>query len=170
MDQVKLLIRDIPDFPQPGILFKDITPVLKDAAAFQATIDALIASQIETPFDVILGIESRGFIFGAAMALRMGKGFIPVRKPGKLPYQVVRESYSLEYGTNTLEIHTDAIEPGQRVLVVDDVLATGGTAMAAGRLVRALGGEVAAYSFVIELSFLDGRSRLDAPVGSLLIY
>lgn len=170
MDHVRQLIRDIPDFPQPGIIFKDITPVLKDADAFQATIDALIAAQVETPFDVILGIESRGFIFAAAMAMRMGKGFIPVRKPGKLPYEVVRESYSLEYGTNTLEIHTDAIQPGQRVLVVDDVLATGGTAAAAGKLVAALGGEVAAYTFVIELAFLGGRARLNAPVNSLLIY
>lgn len=170
MERIQKLVRDIPDFPQPGILFKDITPVLRDPVAFRHTIDALVKAESESPFDLILGIESRGFIFAAAMAQQLGIGFIPVRKPGKLPYETVKESYSLEYGSNTLEIHTDAIQPGQRILVVDDVLATGGTAAAAGRLVRRLGGEVSAYSFVIELGFLSGRERLDAPVHSLLTY
>lgn len=170
MERIQKLIRDIPDFPQPGILFKDITPVLRDPVAFRQTIDGLIQAERHNPFDLILGIESRGFIFAAAMAQQLGIGFIPVRKPGKLPYETVKESYSLEYGSNTLEIHTDAIQPGQRILVVDDVLATGGTAAAAGRLVRRLGGEVSAYAFVIELSFLSGRDRLDAPVHSLLTY
>lgn len=171
MDILIELIRDIPDFPQPGILFKDITPILRSPTAFQAAVDALCESHRDDRFDLICGIESRGFLFGAAMAYKLGVGFIPVRKPGKLPYQTIRESYALEYGTNVLEMHADAVEAGQRVLIVDDLLATGGTAEAAGKLVRSLGGAVAAYSFVIELSFLSGRLRLgDAPVKSLLTY
>lgn len=170
MDIIKQLIRDIPDFPQPGILFKDITPVLAHPDAFRACIDGLAAQWQDTPVDVICGIESRGFIFGAALALQLGKGFVPVRKPGKLPYQVVREEYSLEYGKNVLEAHIDAVQSGQRVLIIDDVLATGGTAIAASRLIQRIGGSVVGCGFVIELSFLSGREKLNLPCRSLLTY
>ncbi len=155
------LIRDIPDFPQPGILFKDITPVLAHPAAFQEIIDkfAEIAKQYKP--DVVVGIESRGFVFGAPLALALGLGFIPVRKKGKLPYITLYEEYALEYGSNVVEIHNDAIAPGQRALIVDDLLATGGTGRAAAKLVERLGAEVVAFAFVIELSFLNGRAALD---------
>jgi len=152
-------IRDIPDFPKPGIVFKDITPLLADADAFRAAVDALVA-----PFrgraDMVLGIESRGFILGAAAAYALGTGFALVRKPGKLPWQTHRATYELEYGTDTLEIHHDAVGPGHRVLVVDDLLATGGTASAAVELVRRCGGDVVACAFLVELAFLSGRARL----------
>lgn len=160
--RAKDLIRDIPDFPKTGILFKDITPVLGDYCAFREVIDRLVAWADERNPDVIVGIESRGFIFGVPVALSMGLGFVPVRKVGKLPHETFREEYALEYGTNAVEIHCDAVLPGQRVLIVDDLLATGGTAGAAARLVEKLGGVVVGLSFLVELSFLGGRDSLAA--------
>lgn len=154
------LIRDIPDFPQPGIVFKDITPVLASPPAFQEIIDRLVEASGPCAPDVIVGIESRGFLFGAPLALALGVGFAPIRKAGKLPFQTLREEYALEYGSSIIEIHQDAVRSGQRVLIVDDLLATGGTARAAARLVEALGGIVAGFLFVIELSFLPGRAAL----------
>lgn len=154
------LIRNVPDFPQPGILFKDITPVLADAEALAELVDTLAARAKKLNPDIIVGIESRGFLFGAPMAYKLGLGLAPVRKVGKLPYQTIRQEYALEYGTNTVEIHIDAIQPGQRVVIVDDLLATGGTAEAAGLLIEKLGGVVAGYCFLIELAFLEGRKRL----------
>jgi adenine phosphoribosyltransferase len=154
------LIRDIPDFPKPGILFKDITPILADPPAMREVLDRFRAFAEETRPDVIVGIESRGFLFGAPLALEMNLPFAPVRKLGKLPYKRISEEYALEYGTNTVEMHDDSIQPGQRVLVVDDLLATGGTAAAASRLVERLGGTVAGFAFVVELGFLDGRRVL----------
>jgi len=153
-------IRDIPDFPQPGVVFKDITPLLADVDAFRYTVDALCDHFSGQTIDKVLGIEARGFIIAAPVAYRFGCGFVPVRKGGKLPWQVEKEEYVLEYGTDLLEIHQDAVAPGERALIVDDVLATGGTAAAAVRLVERLGGEVAGLGFVIELGFLDGRSKL----------
>lgn len=159
MIDLKRHIRDIPDFPKPGIVFKDITPLLADADAFRAAVDAVVA-----PFrgraDMVLGIESRGFIVGAAAAYALGTGIAVVRKPGKLPWQTHRATYELEYGTDTLEIHHDAVGPGHRVLVVDDLLATGGTASAAVELVKRCGGDVVACAFLVELAFLGGRARL----------
>lgn len=154
-------LREIPDFPKPGILFKDITPVLLDPPLFRDTLDALAAWAKEKRAHKIIGVDARGFLFAAPVADRLGVGLIPVRKPGKLPYQTRRESYDLEYGTNTLEIHVDAIAPGERVVVVDDLLATGGTVAAATKLIRALGGEVAGAAFVVELGFLGGRALLE---------
>jgi adenine phosphoribosyltransferase len=156
----KSLLRDINDFPTPGIIFKDITPVLANARAFQEVIDLLVQGAQERSPDVIAGVESRGFMFAAPVALRLGLGFVPIRKAGKLPYQTLREEYDLEYGSSAVEIHTDAIKPGQRVLIIDDVLATGGTAGAAARLVEKAGGKVCAISFVLELEFLVGRAQL----------
>ncbi len=155
------LIRDIPDFPKPGILFKDITPVLQNPEAFQEVVDRFVSFASELHPDVIVGIESRGFVFGAPVALAMKLGFVPVRKIGKLPYQTIREEYALEYGTNVVEVHNDAISKGQRVLIVDDLLATGGTARASARLMEKLGGEVVGFSFLIELGFLQGRDVLE---------
>jgi len=167
--RLKRIIRDVPDFPKKGIVFKDITPLLGDAAAFDATIEALAEPHARSGLKLIAAVESRGFIFGAALACRLKAGFIPIRKPGKLPSATVRESYSLEYGTDTLEMHADAIARGSRVLIVDDLLATGGTAGAAAALVRKQGGEVVAASFVIELEFLKGRERLAGlPIFSLV--
>ena len=165
---IERYIRDVPDFPKPGILFKDITPLLSNPEALSATIDALKELVSPSDYDVICGVESRGFIFGTALALATGKGFVPIRKPGKLPWKTESESYELEYGTDTLEIHTDAADQGKRMLMVDDLLATGGTMEAAIRLVRKIGGEPIASVFVIELDFLEGRKRLDAPTHSLL--
>jgi adenine phosphoribosyltransferase len=165
------LIRDVPDFPQPGILFKDITPVLADPAAFEEIVAALTREANALGPDRVVGIESRGFLFGAPLALRLGVGFSPVRKLGKLPYDRITQEYALEYGTNTVEMHTDAIRPGERVVIVDDLLATGGTARAAARLVERLGGTVAGYCFVIELAFLGGRAALaGAPTSALVTY
>ena len=165
------LVRDIPDFPSPGIIFKDITPVLQDPRAFQEVMDALYEQVEPMGADVIVGIESRGFIFGAPLALRMKKGFVPIRKVGKLPYQTLREDYDLEYGTNSVEVHADAVAAGQRVVIVDDLLATGGTASAAARLIEKLGGVVVGFAFVIELDFLHGRPVLGgAPVAALINY
>lgn len=153
-------IRDVPDFPIPGILFKDITTLLKDPQALKETVDQMTEYARSKQVDVIVGIESRGFIFGMPLAYNLGCGFVPVRKPGKLPAETVSESYSLEYGVNTLEIHVDAIEKGQRVLIVDDLLATGGTALATCKLIEKLGGVVAGLAFAIELGFLNGRGKL----------
>lgn len=160
MEQLKARIRHIPDFPKPGILFYDITTLLRDPQGFAAMVEALAAPYRDAGIDVVVGIESRGFIMGAAVAQALGCGFVPIRKPGKLPSATIRESYALEYGTDTLEMHTDAITPRQRVLIVDDVLATGGTAAAATRLVEAVGGHLVALAFLIELDFLQGRQRL----------
>ncbi|MFN3428716.1 MAG: adenine phosphoribosyltransferase [Candidatus Sericytochromatia bacterium] len=154
-------IRDIPDFPKPGIVFKDITPLVKDATAFQATIDQLVDRYKGLNIDHVVGIESRGFIFGAPLALRLGVGFLPVRKPGKLPYQTEKIEYALEYGSGTLEIHADACKAGDRVLIIDDLLATGGTVAGTRALIERLGGQVVAAGFVVELGFLAGREKLD---------
>ena len=168
--ELKARIRDIPDFPKPGIVFKDITPLLADAAALRATVDAFV-ERYRGKVDVVLGIESRGFIVGSAVAYGLGKGIALVRKPGKLPHRTHSASYELEYGTDTLEIHHDALSTGHRVLVIDDLLATGGTASAAVQLVQHCGGEVTACAFVIELAFLGGRKRLNGQeVFSLLRY
>jgi adenine phosphoribosyltransferase len=159
-DGLKSFIRDIPDFPSPGILFRDITPLLASPSAFQAAVTAMAGPFRQSPPEKVLGIEARGFMFGAAIAHELGVGFVPVRKPGKLPRETYRVSYGLEYGKDSLEIHTDACRPGERVLIVDDVLATGGTAQAAGELADRLGAEVAGMAFFIELQALQGRSRL----------
>ncbi len=153
-------IRDVPDFPKEGIIFKDITPVLKDADNFAALIDRMAMKWQDMNIDYVVGAESRGFIFGAPLALKLKAGFIPVRKPGKLPYRRMSESYELEYGSDTLEIHEDAIEKGSRVLITDDLLATGGTCAAVVRLVEKLGGEVKGIAFLIELDFLRGRDKM----------
>jgi adenine phosphoribosyltransferase len=154
------LVRDVPDFPQPGILFKDITTLIKDGPAFKQVIGALLARYRGEKIDRVVGVESRGFIFAAPLAYELGAGFVPVRKPGKLPADVIKTEYQLEYGPNVLEVHRDAIEPGNRVLIVDDVLATGGSAEATVQLVEQLGGAVMGIAVVIELSFLHGRERL----------
>jgi adenine phosphoribosyltransferase len=165
------LIRDIPDFPKPGILFKDITPILADAHALKEVIGAMGDACRPHQPDLIIGIESRGFIFGVPIACELGLGFAPVRKVGKLPYETVQEEYALEYGTAAVEIHTDAIQPGQRVVIVDDLLATGGTALAAAKLVERLGGEVVGFCFLVELAFLGGRERLaEREVAALISY
>jgi adenine phosphoribosyltransferase len=162
------LVRDVPDYPQPGILFKDITPLLADAGAFDQVVDALAAGH--GPVSKVAGIEARGFILAAPVALRLQAGFVPVRKQGKLPAASYAQSYDLEYGTATLEVHRDAFSPGERVLIVDDVLATGGTARATAELVRRSGAEVAGISVLLELGFLPGRSRLEGlDVRSLLL-
>ena len=168
---LKDFIHDVPDFPKPGILFRDITPMLADGPAFAAAIEQLDHLTRGVPFTRIIGIESRGFIFAAALAQRRQCGFVPIRKPKKLPRATVRETYALEYGEDTLEMHEDALIKGEKALIVDDVLATGGTAEAAGRLVSRSEGAVAGFAFLIELDFLNGRSRL-APhsVASLLHY
>ena len=168
---IQNLIRDVPDFPKPGILFKDITPLLQSAQGLRQCIDQLAALVDPTTYDVVCGIESRGFIFGTALATRVGKGFVPIRKPGKLPWKTASQSYELEYGSDTIEMHLDAVKHGERVLLVDDLLATGGTMGAAVKLVKGLGGSVVATSFVIELTFLHGRERLaGVAVHSLVKY
>ncbi len=160
MDAIRARIRDVPDFPQKGIVFKDITPVLNDGKLFRSVIDAFVARWKGERIDKVVAIESRGFIFGAPLAYALGAGFTIVRKPGKLPWEVIREAYALEYGEAALELHVDAIGPGDRVLVVDDVLATGGTAEAVGRLVARQGGTLVSFSFLAVLSFLHGARRL----------
>lgn len=155
-------IRNVPDFPQPGIQFKDITPVLADPSLFAQSIDALAEGLNSESIDAVVGIDARGFIFASAVALKLKAGFIPVRKQGKLPWKTFEESYSLEYGTNTVAIHQDALKPNSRVLLVDDLLATGGTAAAAASLIRKAGGEIIRASFLIELKFLKGRERLQS--------
>lgn len=165
------LIRDVPDFPQPGILFKDITPILGDPPAFQEVVDRFVEWAGAQAPDMIVGIESRGFVFGAPAALALERGFVPVRKVGKLPFQTFRQEYALEYGTNVVEVHSDAIQPGQRVVIVDDLLATGGTAQASAKLVEQLGGKVVGFAFLIELAFLNGRQKLTGyDVQALLTY
>lgn len=159
-DGLRALIRDVPDFPEPGIIFKDITPILADARAFSSMVDALTAAVAPWEPDAIVGVEARGFVLAAPVAASLGVGFVPVRKQGKLPWKTHAESYALEYGTATLEIHEDALAPGARIAIVDDVLATGGTAAATARLVEALGARVAGLAFLIELSFLAGRDAL----------
>ncbi len=171
MDSLKSKIRSVPDFPKPGILFYDITTLLRDREGFAESIDALAKPFESEKIDIVVGVESRGFILGGAVADRLGSGFAPVRKKGKLPAHTVRETYDLEYGTDCLEIHSDAVEPGQRVLIVDDVLATGGTAAATTALVRKLGGQVASLAFLVELAFLNGRGRLGSEsIHSVLKY
>jgi adenine phosphoribosyltransferase len=171
MDTLKAKIRHVPDFPKAGILFYDITTLLGDAAGFRLAVDSLVLPYEEKGIDVVVGIESRGFILGAAVADRLGTGFVPIRKPGKLPAKTVRESFNLEYGSDAIEMHEDAIAPGQRVLVVDDVLATGGTAAAAASLVRRTGGSLVGLAFLIELIALNGRAKLgDEDVYTVLKY
>ncbi|MGI8961109.1 MAG: adenine phosphoribosyltransferase [Bryobacteraceae bacterium] len=171
MDHLKQLIREVPDFPKHGITFYDITTLLKDKHGFHQTIDALQDHYRETAIDVVVGIEARGYFFAPAMAHALGAGFVPVRKPKKLPSVVRSVEYDLEYGTDQLEIHSDAIDPGQKILIIDDVLATGGTASAVARLVELLEGKVVGLGFVIELTFLGGREKLpDYDVFSLLQY
>ena len=168
---LKSLIRSVPDFPKPGILFYDITTLLQDPSGLRQTVDRLVWRFVGNDIEKVVGIESRGFLFAPLLACALNAGFVPVRKPGKLPYRTRRQSYQLEYGTDALEIHEDAIQKGDRVLVVDDLLATGGTAAATVALVEGLGGVVAGLGFVIELSFLDGRKRLAGHrVESLLQY
>ncbi|MEN6519522.1 MAG: adenine phosphoribosyltransferase [Armatimonadota bacterium] len=160
-ETLKELIRDVPDFPADGILFYDITPVLQDSKAFKEVVCAMAEKVRGLKPDVVVGIESRGFVLGAPIALELGVGFVPVRKVGKLPAETIRAEYALEYGTNAIEMHKDAIQPGQRVVIVDDLLATGGTASASVQLVEELGGEVAGLVFLVELKFLNGRDRLN---------
>ena len=168
---LRSLIRNVPDFPEPGILFRDITPLLADAAAFSRSLDWMAELASARGASAVVGIESRGFIFGAPLAARLGVGFVPVRKQGKLPHAAHAEEYVLEYGTNTLEIHQDALSAGERVLIVDDLLATGGTARATTRLVAMTGAEVAGLAFLLELSELSGRGLLDGfPVDALITY
>ena len=170
-EPLKRLIREIPDFPKPGILFYDITTLLKDKLGFATLIDALAEHYLNAGIDLVLGMEARGFIFGPAVAYRLNAGFVPVRKPGKLPAPTAKFNYALEYGTNTLEIHKDAIRKGQRVIIVDDLLATGGTADATTKLAASLGAEIAGLGFVVELDFLKGREKLAGyDVFSLLHY
>ncbi|MCU0875383.1 MAG: adenine phosphoribosyltransferase [Pirellulaceae bacterium] len=164
-------IRNVPDFPKPGIQFKDITPVLGDAALFAGSIDLLTAGFQPGDVDTVVGIDARGFIFAAGAALKLRAGFVPVRKKGKLPYRTHEQDYALEYGTNTIAIHVDAIKPGSRVLLMDDLLATGGTAAASAELVKRVGGRILQIAFLIELSFLNGRQKLAGhPVKSLVVY
>ena len=171
MNELKRLIREVPDYPKPGILFYDLTTLLKDAPGFHILVDRLGDHFAARKVDVVVGVEARGFIFAPALAYRLGAGFVPVRKPKKLPAKTARVSYQLEYGTDTLEIHEDAIQPGQHVLISDDLLATGGTAAATIKLVRQLGGEVIGASFAVELTFLNGRANLPGvDVHSLIQY
>ena len=171
LDRAKELIRDIPDFPQKGIVFKDITPLLADENAFSSVIDLIVVHYGRGNIDKVVGIEARGFILASPVAYHFGAGFVPIRKEGKLPWDTDREEYALEYGTAVLEIHRDAIRPGERVLIVDDVLATGGTARATAQLVERLGGKVMGIACLIELSFLDGRKAVaDYDFFSLITY
>jgi adenine phosphoribosyltransferase len=170
-EHLKKLVREVPDFPKKGILFYDITTLLKDKVGFATLIDALSEQFLDRDIDLVLGIEARGFIFGPALAYRMNAGFVPIRKPRKLPAETVKWTYDLEYGTDTLEIHKDAIKPGQRVLIVDDLLATGGTANACLQLAQSLGAKVEALAFVVELDFLSGRKKFEGTeIFSLLHY
>ncbi|MCX6906352.1 MAG: adenine phosphoribosyltransferase [Verrucomicrobia bacterium] len=168
---IERAIRTIPDFPKPGIQFKDITPVLSDARLFSGSIDLLTEKFKPGSIDAVVGIDARGFIFAAAAAVKLQAGFVPVRKKGKLPYKTHEQSYDLEYGTATVAVHVDALKPGSRVLLIDDLLATGGTAAAAAALVKGLGAEILEISFLIELGFLNGREKLKGyPVRSLIVY
>ncbi len=170
-NKIKAAIHDIPDFPQPGILFRDITPVLADKELFHLAVSIFAERYQKQKIDKIVAVEARGFILGAALAYALNIGFIPVRKPGKLPRQTFQEAYNLEYGNNTLEIHADCFKPGQRVVIIDDVLATGGTAAATAQLVQRVGGEVIEMGFLLELQFLEGRNKLGTtPVFSAIKY
>jgi adenine phosphoribosyltransferase len=170
-DQLKKMIREVPDFPKKGILFYDITTLLKDKVGFATLVDRLSEHYVDRKVDLVLGMEARGFIFAPALAYRLNAGFVPVRKVGKLPAETVRFDYALEYGTNSLEMHKDAIQPGQRVLIVDDLLATGGTAEATAKLATQLGAEIAGLGFIVELDFLKGRDKLkEYDVMALLHY
>jgi len=171
MIELKQKVRDIHDFPKPGIVFRDITPLLGDPVALAQVIDHFTERYQDKNIDAVVGIESRGFIFGAPLALQLNAPFVPVRKPGKLPFETVSESYELEYGTDSVEMHLDAVQPGARVLVIDDLLATGGTASATVSLVRKVGAEVVEVAFVIELAFLQGKEKLaDVDVFSMISY
>jgi len=171
MDELKKLIREVPDYPKPGILFYDLTTLLQDKQGFRVLIEKLCDKFIGKHIDIVAGIEARGFIFAPALAYRLGAGFVPVRKPNKLPWKTAQVSYQLEYGTDKLEIHRDAVKSGERVLVCDDLLATGGTAAAATQLIRNLGGEIAGAAFAVELNFLHGRQKLEGTeVFSLIQY
>ncbi len=171
VSEIAAAIRNVPDFPKPGIQFKDITPLLADARLFSGAIDLLTEKFKPGSVDAVVGIDARGFIFAAAAAVKLNAGFIPVRKKGKLPYQTIEQDYALEYGSATVAIHTDALKPGSRVLLVDDLLATGGTAAAAAALVKKLGGEILEAGFLIELKFLNGRDKLKGyPIRSLVSY
>lgn len=171
VDSLKAAIRDVADFPKPGIVFKDITPILADATLFHEAISQLCATAGSTKIDKVVGIDARGFIFAAAVADRLGAGFVPVRKKGKLPWKTRQTAYALEYGESVVELHDDAVAPGERVLLVDDLLATGGTAAAAVQLLDELGADIIGISFLIELGFLGGRSKLTGhPVHSILTY
>ena len=170
-ESLKQYIRDVPDYPHKGIIFRDITPILADKKIFPEVVDLMSKAWLDDKPDLVAAIEARGFIPGAAMAVKLNAGFVPIRKVGKLPWTVISESYQLEYGTDQLEVHSDAVEPGQKVLIVDDVLATGGTASAAVRLMRKLGAEVLGVQVLIELSYLNGRERLsDVNLVSQIVY
>ena len=171
LQRLRTAVRDVPDFPKPGILFKDITPILGDGELFQIAVNGFVEAAREARADKIAGIDARGFILGGAVAYELGLGFVPIRKKGKLPWQCESVGYALEYGEAVVEVHTDAIQRGERVVVIDDLLATGGTAAAASQLIRQIGGELIDILFLIELSFLGGRQKLGtAPVHSLLTY
>jgi adenine phosphoribosyltransferase len=170
-ESLKQYIRDVPDYPQKGIIFRDITPILADKKIFPEVVDLMSKAWLDDKPDLVAAIEARGFIPGAAIAVKLNAGFVPIRKVGKLPWTVISESYQLEYGTDQLEVHSDAVQPGQKVLIVDDVLATGGTASAAVRLMRKLGAEVLGVQVLIELSYLNGRERLsDVNLVSEIVY
>ena len=171
MEDLKAHIREVPDFPKPGILFYDITTLLQHPLALRKTVDRFVWFFANQRIDKVVGIESRGFMFAPIVAYNLNAGFVPVRKPGKLPYEKIRESYELEYGTDTLEMHRDAVKPGEHVLIVDDLIATGGTALATARMVESLGGKVSGFGFIVELTFLDGRKKLGGyEVESLIQY
>ncbi len=164
-------IREVPDFPKKGIMFKDITTLLQDGDAFRLAMNRMLKKYLDEEIDKVMGVEARGLVLGGVMAYKLGCGFVPARKPGKLPYRTIREEYTLEYGTNSLEVHEDSIKAGERVLVVDDLLATGGTALAAAKLAEKLGGKVIGIEFLIELGFLHGREKLAGyKVNSLITY
>ncbi|TMF36349.1 MAG: adenine phosphoribosyltransferase [Chloroflexi bacterium] len=170
-EQLKTYVRDVPDYPQKGIIFRDITPLLGDKKIFREVVELMSKAWAADPPDLVAGIEARGFIPGSAVSVRLGAGFVPIRKTGKLPWMTVMESYDLEYGTDQLEVHSDAVQPGQKVLIVDDVLATGGTASAAVRLIRKLGANVVGVQVLIELGYLAGRQRLqDVKLVSEIVY
>jgi adenine phosphoribosyltransferase len=171
MEDLKAFIREVPEFPKPGILFYDITTLLQNPLALRMTVDRFVWLFAQKHIDKVVGIESRGFMFAPIVAYNLNAGFVPVRKPGKLPYQKIRQSYDLEYGTDSIEMHDDAIQPGEHVLIVDDLVATGGTALAAARMVESLGGIVSGFGFIVELTFLPGRQKLQGyEVESLIRY
>ncbi|TMD27204.1 MAG: adenine phosphoribosyltransferase [Chloroflexi bacterium] len=170
-EELKRYVRDVPDYPQKGIIFRDITPLLGDKTIFREVVEMMSSAWTANPPDLVAGVEARGFIPGSAISVRLGAGFVPIRKTGKLPWMTVMESYDLEYGTDRLEVHSDAVQPGQKVLIVDDVLATGGTASAAVRLMRKLGADVIGVQVLIELAYLDGRQKLqDVNLKSEIVY